>query len=148
VPHRLKRHGERDSRGMKAGSNAMASKTLAQEQTALSSQTKPRSSSLFSRVKKNVETNFAAARSGTPLHKQLSVLSLWSKRAKKEEEPAETPRQIFIHGLKKQSELNGEEVTVVERFGVKVKVRLVQCGRTLIVDVKVLRYDGIAYIQG
>ena len=36
---------------------------------------------------------------------------------------------LFLKGLKKQSELNDEQIEVVERFGLKCKVKLVQCGR-------------------
>ena len=56
-------------------------------------------------------------------------LALSKKDDAEEEEEAEQERKLFLRGLKKQSELNDEEIVVVERFGLKCKVTLVQCGR-------------------
>jgi hypothetical protein len=45
-----------------------------------------------------------------------------------DEDQGDAPN-LFLKGLRKQSELNDEQIEVVERFGLKCKVKLIQCGR-------------------
>ena len=66
------------------------------------------------------------------LVRAASVVSGWiSKKPQDEadEEDREEQPKLFLKGLKKQSELNDEEIEVIERFGLKCKVKLVLCGR-------------------
>ncbi len=44
--------------------------------------------------------------------------------------------------MKKQSELNGEEIEVVKRFGTKTQVRLKASNRILVVDTHGVRFEG------
>jgi hypothetical protein len=76
--------------------------------------------------------------------KKVSFLkNAFSLTSNKAQSPGIVLRRVFLKRLQKQSELNHEEIEVIERFGAKVKVKLMNCTRqrTLMVNVKNVRYE-------
>jgi len=76
--------------------------------------------------------------------KKVSFLkNAFSLTSNKAQSPGIVLRRVFLKRLQKQSELNSEEIEVIERFGAKVKVKLMNCARhrTLMVNVKNVRYE-------